>query len=230
MLVNEVLRSGMLVQGEYVRKLEKEFEEYHKVKHAIAVSNGTATLHLSLKVLGIGPGDEVIVPAFSYVATANVVELVGATCIFVDIDERTFNIDVSKIESKITSRTKAIIPVHEFGLACDILTICSIASKYNICVIEDAACALGARQNDKLVGTFGDAAAAGTGRVDAAHRQDRPRAAELSRCPSPCGMPHAPTEASAPSRATRTRGMPGRTCSSSPTAWAGTPRATSRAR
>ena len=154
-LVNEVLRSGMLVQGLYVEKLEKAFAEYHGVKHAIAVSNGTATLHLALKVLGIGLGDEVIVPAFSYVATANVVELVGASCVFVDIEEGTFNIDAKKIEEKITSKTKAIIPVHEFGLACDIEAVSLIAEKYNLHVIEDAACALGAKQKEKLVGTFG---------------------------------------------------------------------------
>jgi dTDP-4-amino-4,6-dideoxygalactose transaminase len=154
-LVNEVLRSGMLVQGTYAEKLEKAFADYHRVKHAIALSNGTATLHLALKVLGIGAGDEVIVPALSYVATANVVELVGATCVFVDIDERSFNIDVTKIEEKITAKTKAIIPVHEFGLACDIEAVCTIAAKYGIPVIEDAACALGAQQNGKPVGTFG---------------------------------------------------------------------------
>ena len=154
-LVNEVLRSGMLVQGPFVQKLEEAFADYHNVKHAIAVSNGTATLHLALKVLGIGPGDEVIVPAFSYVATANVVELVGATCVFVDIDKTSFNLDVKEIEQKITSKTKAIIPVHEFGLACDIETVCAIARKYKLHVIEDAACALGAKQNGKLVGTFG---------------------------------------------------------------------------
>jgi dTDP-4-amino-4,6-dideoxygalactose transaminase len=154
-LVNEVLRSGMLIQGPYTEKLEKAFANYHNVKHAIAVSNGTATLHLALKVLGIGEGDEVIVPALSYIATANVIELVGATCVFVDVDERTFNIDVNKVKERITSKTKAIIPVHEFGLACDIEKVCSIASKHGISVIEDAACALGAQQNGKLVGTFG---------------------------------------------------------------------------
>jgi perosamine synthetase len=154
-LVNEVLRSGNLVQGNYVEKLEKAFADYHNVKYAIAVSSGTATLHLALKVLGIGKGDEVIVPALSYVATANVVELVGATCVFVDVDERTFNIDVNKIEEKTNDKTKAIIPVHEFGLACNVEAICDLASKYNIPVIEDAACALGARQNGKLVGSFG---------------------------------------------------------------------------
>jgi perosamine synthetase len=154
-VVNQVLRSGMLVQGSYVAKLESSFADYHSVKHAVAVSNGTATMHLALKVLGVGPGDEVIVPAFSYVATANVVELVGASCVFVDIDPNTFNIDVTKIEEKITPRTRAIIPVHEFGLSCDIEAVCRIAKTHGIHVIEDAACALGARQNKKPVGSFG---------------------------------------------------------------------------
>jgi dTDP-4-amino-4,6-dideoxygalactose transaminase len=151
----EVLRSGMLVQGKNVEVFEKAFAKFHGVEHAIAVSNGTATLHLALIASGIGMGDEVIVPAFSYVATANAVELVGATPVFVDIDIATFNIDVSKIEEKITGRTKAIIPVHEFGLACDIEKICLLAAQHNIVVIEDAACALGARQNDKPAGSFG---------------------------------------------------------------------------
>ncbi len=153
--VVEVLQSGMLVQGKNVADLEKAFANFHNSSHAVAVSNGTATLHLALKVLGIGRGDEVIVPAFSYTATANAVELVEATPVFVDIDLSTYNIDVEKIESKITAKTRAIIPVHEFGLACNIEKICEIAKKNNLHVIEDAACALGARQNKKLVGSFG---------------------------------------------------------------------------
>jgi perosamine synthetase len=153
--VTTVLRSGMLIQGVNVLGLEKAFADATKTQHAIALSNGTATLHLALKVLGIGPGDEVIVPALSYVATANVVELVGATPIFVDIDLSTFNINTALIESNISTRTKAIIPVHEFGLACDIETVCKIAAAHNLPVIEDAACALGAVQNNKPAGSFG---------------------------------------------------------------------------
>lgn len=154
-LVNQVLRSGMLVQGKYVDKLEQSFKNIVQTEECIAVSNGTATMHLCLEALGIGPGDEVIVPAFSFVATANVVELVGATPVFVDIDLETFNIDATKIEDKITSKTKAIIPVHEFGLACDIKFICNLAKKHNLYVIEDAACALGAVQDGEQVGSFG---------------------------------------------------------------------------
>lgn len=155
--VVRVLKTGMLVQGVEVETLEKKIAERIGVKHCIAVSNGTATMHLSLLTLGIGPGDEVIVPAFSYIATANVVELTGATPVFVDIDIETFNINVASIERHITSRTKAIIPVHEFGLAADISAIMEIAQKYQLYIIEDAACALGAKENNKSVGSFGKA-------------------------------------------------------------------------
>ena len=153
--VVEVLKSGMLVQSENVRKFEQAMAEYTGAVHALAVSNGTATMHLALVALGIGPGDDVIVPAFSYIATANVVELVGATPVFVDVEINTFNIDVSKIEACIGPKTKAIIPVHEFGLACDITAVMEIATKHNLFVIEDAACALGATQNMQPVGSFG---------------------------------------------------------------------------
>ena len=155
-LVVDVLRSGMLVQGKYVAELENSFCQLTGARNASALSNGTATLHLALIALGIKKGDEVIVPALSYVATANVVELVGATPIFVDIDIRTFNIDETKIEASITKNTKAIIPVHEFGLACNIEAIMLIAKKHNLFVIEDAACALGALYKSKHVGSFGD--------------------------------------------------------------------------
>lgn len=150
-----VLRSGMLIQGVKVGELETNIARHVGARHAIAVSNGTATLHLALIALGIGKGDEVIVPAFSYMATANVVELVGATPVFVDIDIDTFNIDTRLIERAITPRTKAIIPVHEFGLACDIIRVCELAGKHELHVIEDAACALGAIGNGRFAGTFG---------------------------------------------------------------------------
>ena len=153
--VVNVLQSGMLIQGAKVKELETDLERFLNVKHAIAVANGTASLHLALVALGIGKGDEVIIPAFSYVATANVVELVGATPKFVDIEIKTFNINVDLIEQAITAKTKAIIPVHEFGLACDITKVCEIAKKHNLFVIEDAACALGASENGKFAGTFG---------------------------------------------------------------------------
>lgn len=156
--VTEVLQTGMLIQGKHVAILEDKIKQIAQVEHAVAVSNGTATMHLALIALGIGKGDEVIVPAFSYVATANVVELVGATPIFVDIDLDTFNINASKIKSAITAKTRAIIPVHEFGLASNISEIMSIAIDHKLFVIEDAACALGAKENNQPVGSFGIAA------------------------------------------------------------------------
>jgi dTDP-4-amino-4,6-dideoxygalactose transaminase len=151
----EVMRSGMLIQGERVKDFEEAIAEFLGVKHAICASNGTATLHMALVALGIGPGDEVIIPAFSYIATANVVELVGAKPIFVDIDIQSYNIDTNKIEAAISPKTKAIMPVHEFGLAADITRIKTMAEEKGIFVIEDAACALGAKENNRCVGTFG---------------------------------------------------------------------------
>jgi dTDP-4-amino-4,6-dideoxygalactose transaminase len=109
-----------------------------------------------LVALGVGPGDEVIVPAFSYVATANVVELVGARCVFVDVQRDTYNIDPDAFEAAITPRTKAAIPVHEFGLACDIGRVVEIARARGVAVIEDAACAMGATENGRFVGGLGD--------------------------------------------------------------------------
>jgi perosamine synthetase len=154
--VAAVLRSGMLIQGENVAQLERQVADYLGVRNVVAVSNGTATLHLALLALGVGAGDEVIVPAFSYVATANVVEIVGAKSVFVDVERDTFNIDVSQIERAITPRTKAIIPVHEFGLACAISDLMQIARRHHLFVIEDAACALGATEKGRFVGAFGD--------------------------------------------------------------------------
>lgn len=153
--VVRVLKSGMLVQGPEVEKLEKEIASLTGVKYCVAAANGTSTLHLGLLSLGIGKGDEVIVPAFSYVATANVVEITGATCVFADVDIDTFNINVDALERAISPNTKAIIPVHEFGLPANISEIMSIADKHGIPVIEDAACALGATHQHKAVGSFG---------------------------------------------------------------------------
>ncbi len=150
--VQDVLRSGMLVQGKYVEQLEAAFCEITGAAHAVAVSNGTATLHLMLHVLGIGKGDEVIVPAFSYVATANAVELVGATPVFVDVDTRNWNINTAAIEAKITSKTKAIMPVHEFGLSADLDPIRDLCVKYKLHLLEDAACAVGSTYKEVKTG------------------------------------------------------------------------------
>lgn len=153
--VGEVIKSGNLVQGEKVTRLEAELREFLGVKEAILVSSGTAALHIALVALNIGPGDEVIVPAFTYPATANVVELVGAKSVIVDITLEDLCIDVSAIESKISSRTKAIMPVHEFGMPCDLSALMKLASKHNIPVVEDAACSFGSEYAGQKAGTFG---------------------------------------------------------------------------
>src|SRR5437868_281133 len=116
----EPIFSGWITQGPKVAEFEKIFAQRHKVKHAIAVSNCTTALHLALVALGIKPGDEVLVPAFTWVSTANAIMYCGATPIFVDVDPGSFNIDVTKIVSKITGKTKAIIPVHLFGLCANV--------------------------------------------------------------------------------------------------------------
>ena len=150
------LRSGWLVQGPKVREFEEKWSTFTGAKHSIAVTSCTTGLHLSLAALGFGPGDEAIVPAFTWIATANVVEHLGGRVVFCDIDLNTFNLDVAQIESKITSRTKAILPVHLFGLAADIEAINAIAAKHKLWVVEDAACGFGSRYHDQHVGTLGD--------------------------------------------------------------------------
>lgn len=153
--VVDVLRTGQLVQGPQVAALEALVRRQVGSREAIAVSSGTATLHLALRALEIGQGDEVIVPAFSHVATANAVELVGATPVFVDIDIDTFNIATGQIAGKITPRTRAIVPVHEFGLMSDMEEVMRLATRHGLHVIEDAACALGARSRGANAGTLG---------------------------------------------------------------------------
>jgi perosamine synthetase len=154
--LNKVLISGNLVQGENILAFERLLAEYLGVDHVMVVSSGTAALHLSLIALNITSGDEVIVPAYSFPAVANVVELVGARPVFVDISLNDFCIAADKIEEKITPRTKAIMPVHEFGQSADLQKITEIAKRYNLYVVEDAACAIGTRFNNLHVGTYGD--------------------------------------------------------------------------
>jgi perosamine synthetase len=159
--ISEVLKSGMLVQGEYVKKFEDALREYMSAKYVLAVSSGTAALHLALVALDIKEGDAVIVPAFTFPATANVVELQRARPVLVDVDIRTYNIDLEQLEKTIKNwkgpeKLKAIVVVHEFGAPCNMDEIISIARKYNLYLIEDAACALGAKYKGQHVGTFGD--------------------------------------------------------------------------
>lgn len=153
----EPLKSGWLVQGPKVKEFEEKFKSFAGAKHAVATSSCTTALHLCLAALGIGPGDEVIVPAFTWIATANVVEHQKAKVVFCDIDLNTFNIDVFQIESKISKNTKVIIPVHLFGLSVQMDRIQELADKYNIFIVEDAACGFGAYYKGKHVGNFGKA-------------------------------------------------------------------------
>ncbi len=142
--------------GEYIQKFEQAFADYFQVPYAISCSNGTTALHLALVSLGIGPGDEVILPALSFVATANVIKYVGATPVFVDIDKDTWNINPLLIEKAITKKTRAVMPVHLYGYPTDMKFIMYLAHKYHIYVIEDAAEAHGAKYYGKYVGTYGD--------------------------------------------------------------------------
>lgn len=154
--IKAILESGHLIQGKFVKRFEEELAKYLNIPYVKVVSSGTAALHLSLMAMGIEPGDEVIVPAFSFPATANVVEVIGATPVFVDINLSDYCINTSLIEEKTTHKTKAIIPVHEFGQPCDMDQTFQIAQKYKLKIIEDAACALGAEYKNQKVGTFGD--------------------------------------------------------------------------
>lgn len=156
--VGRVLRSGGLAQGPEVAKFEKMFSRYVGDQECVAVNSGTSGLQVALLSLGIGPGDEVIVPSFTFAATANCVALVGAVPVFVDIDPITFNLDPKKIESAISKKTKAIIIVHLYGLPGCMDEISKIAKKHNLLVVEDSAQAHLAAFNDQPVGTFGDAA------------------------------------------------------------------------
>ena len=161
--VARVLESGWVVQGPRVAEFEKMVTESTKAKFAKASSNCTTALHLALLSSGIGPGDRVLVPSFTYVASANAIEYTGATPVFVDINPYTFNIEPQKIADYLEreqiqqSNIKAIMPVHLFGLSADMNPIMEIARQYKLCVVEDAACALGALYQNKHVGTFGTA-------------------------------------------------------------------------
>ncbi len=150
-----VLESGMLAQGPKVEEFERAFAAMCGVRHAVATSSGTTALHLALLAHGIGPGDEVITSPFTFIASANSILFVGARPVFVDIDESSYNIDPTLIEARITSRTKALMPVHLFGNPCDMEAIMDIAARHGLVVIEDAAQAHGASINGKKVGSFG---------------------------------------------------------------------------
>lgn len=153
-----VLSSANYIMGKTVIDFEKDFASFIGVKHAISVGNGTDALVISLKAMGVGEGDEVITTPFTFFATAETISAVGATPVFVDVDKETFNIDVTKIEEKITSKTKAIMPVHIFGQSADMDEINEIARKHNLYVIEDACQAVGGKYKGRKIGTLGDVA------------------------------------------------------------------------
>jgi perosamine synthetase len=153
--VLEPLRSGWLVQGPKVRQFEEAWSAFTGAEHSIAVTSCTTALHLSLAALGFGPGDEAIVPAFTWISTANIVEHLGGRVVFADIDLATFNIDPAGIEALITPRTKAILPVHLFGLGAEMEAINAIAERHGLWVVEDAACGFGATVHGRHVGTLG---------------------------------------------------------------------------
>jgi dTDP-4-amino-4,6-dideoxygalactose transaminase len=153
--VIDVLESGHYILGPNVKALEEEVAGYCGVKYGIGVANGTDALLLSLVAYGIGAGDEVITSPFTFFASAEVISQVGATPVFVDIDPKTFNMDVNQLEAKITAKTKAIIPVHIFGQMADMDRVMEIAKKHNLIVIEDACQAIGSEYKGKKAGSIG---------------------------------------------------------------------------
>ena len=151
----QALEATQFILGPNVQAFEKEAAAYLGAEHAVSCANGTDALHLAVRAAGIGEGDEVITTPFTFIATAEAIRYVGAIPVFVDIDPRTFNIDVSKIEAAITPRTKAILPVHLFGQPADMNAIMAIAEQHKLQVIEDCAQSYGAAYGDKMTGAIG---------------------------------------------------------------------------
>lgn len=156
--VVDQMESGIYIGGNAVVNFEKKFAKYIGVKHAIALNSGTDALIIALKTLKIGAGDEVITTPFTFFSTAEAVAMAGATPVFVDVEEGTYNIDANKIEEKITERTKAILPVHIFGQPVDMTSIVEIAQKHNLYIIEDACQAIGSSIGNRKIGSIGDLA------------------------------------------------------------------------
>jgi dTDP-4-amino-4,6-dideoxygalactose transaminase len=154
----EVLKSGMIAEGPQAKLLEKEFAEYTGVKHAIFVNNGTTALHLAMEALDLPPGSEIITPGFTFIASSNSISFIGAIPIFGEINNKTWNLDPDSIEKLITPNTKAIMPVHIFGLPANMKEINELAQKHDLFVIEDSAQGHGGKINGKHVGNFGDIA------------------------------------------------------------------------
>ena len=158
LVISDVINETAFIGGKRITEFESAFASWLGVKHCIGCANGTDSIEILLQAMGVSIGDEVIVPAISWISTSEAVSSVGAIPVFVDIEPTTFTIDVTRIETAITSKTKAIIPVHLYGHPADMLTIMQIAEKYELNVIEDCAQAHGAKINGQNIGTFGHAA------------------------------------------------------------------------
>ncbi len=157
--VQGVLKSGAFVLGPEVQKFEAEVQEYLGVKHAIGLNSGTDALVIGLRAMGVGPGDEVITSSFSFFATAEAIEIIGAKAVFVDIDPATFNLDVSQVEKRITPKTRALLPVHLYGQAADMGAVLELAKRHKLKVMEDVAQAFGSDYKGRKTGAMGDAGA-----------------------------------------------------------------------
>ncbi|MFC0272235.1 DegT/DnrJ/EryC1/StrS family aminotransferase [Metabacillus herbersteinensis] len=157
-VLDEVMSSSRFILGENVKKFEADIAKLSNVEYGVGVANGSDALHISLQACGVGQGDEVITTPFTFFATAGAIARAGATPVFVDIEEDTFNIDPKAIEAAITDKTKAIIPVHLYGQTADMDPIREIAAKHNLAIIEDAAQAIGAKYKGRMVGELGDTA------------------------------------------------------------------------
>lgn len=158
-VVESVSRGGYWAKGPFVDQFEEGLEDYFGVEHALVVNSGTTALECALRAFGIGPGDEVLVPSFTFIATANVVELVGADPVFVDIERETFGMDPVDARKKVTDDTALILPIHCYGSPCKIESLTSVAEEAGVPLLEDAAEAFGAAAGGQLIGTFGQAAA-----------------------------------------------------------------------
>jgi dTDP-4-amino-4,6-dideoxygalactose transaminase len=154
--VLEVLRSGQYIGGATIARFEQDFAEACRVPHAIGCNSGTDALILALRGLGIGPGDEVITASFSFFATAEAISAVGATPVFVDVEESSYLIDLDQLEAAITPATRALLPVHLFGRPVDMERVCAIAERHGLKVVEDCAQATGASWAGRPVGSWGD--------------------------------------------------------------------------
>jgi dTDP-4-amino-4,6-dideoxygalactose transaminase len=154
--VDDVFSGGHFINGPNVKALESEVAEYVGAQFGVALNSGTDALHIALRALDVGPGDEVITTPFTFVATTEAIGIVGATPVFVDIDPRTYNLDVSQIEAVITPRTRAIIPVHLYGCPAPMDEILAIAKRHNLAVVEDCAQSIGAKIGDRFTGTFAE--------------------------------------------------------------------------